>query len=102
MTKVFVKDARKSFGLVYRSEVDCAEFRGLSPTTRLVYVTLALFASRHAHEAFPRVSTLASIVGVSERTVHRALAALADAGFISINKRQLGPRRYNTYTLLDR
>jgi DNA-binding MarR family transcriptional regulator len=101
MARVSIKDARRSFGLVYRADIDCDEFRELSPTARLVYVALTLFASA-TREAYPRVSTIAAVVGVSERGVHRALVELSEAGFISIDKRQIGPRRYNTYTLLER
>ncbi len=99
---ISVSDHRKSYGVVYRADYDCDQFRRLSPITRCVYVALTLHATRQSREAWPKIESMARMVGTTPRSVQRALASLSEAGFIAITKRQQGPRRYNRYTLLDR
>lgn len=98
-----VEDRRTArFGVVYRHTMDCDAFRALSPSTRLVYIALLTFAGRESHQAWPKVRTLARIVGVSERTTWRAINSLRSSGFIEVSKRWFtSTRRVNLYTLTD-
>lgn len=54
----------------------------ISPDARLVLVSLADYAHPDGTGAFPSVATLAARLGVTERSVRRGLATLAERGLI--------------------
>ena len=98
-----VEDRRKArFGVIYRHTMDRDDFRGLTPTTRLVYFAILTFVGRATNQAWPKAKTLSKLVGVSERTVWRAVRDLQKAGFVEVSKRWFtSTRRVNLYTLTD-
>ncbi len=65
----------------------------LSPTERLVYLSLFHFADSTTGKCFPSASTLANCTGYNERTVRTALKKLEEAGFIQREHRPGAPGR---------
>lgn len=96
-----VVDRRKArFAVVYESDWDHPRMRALSPSFRCVYVTLCLHAAKGSGQCWPKVEAMQDILGFCESTCRKAIAALAEAGFIEIGKVQLKRRRINVYTLV--
>ena len=102
MAEFQVIDKRRSrFAAIYAAEWDTDRFRTLSPTTRVVYVSLCLFAGATTHQCWPKVRRLEGMTGLSERTVRRSISKLAALGYIVVGKVQLKRKRINVYTLLS-
>lgn len=76
------KDKRhvQRWGQVSLDDIDSVEFRSLKPAAVRVYLALLPFAKDGI--AWPRRSTLATITGVAEENVSRAVAQLEGAGFL--------------------
>jgi len=97
-----VNDRRtRPYGLVFRDHIDTDKFRKLTAAARIVYFTLTTFAGSDG-QAWPKQSTLADFTGYDQRTIRRAIAELAGAGFILSQTRDPSSwRRTNVYTLID-
>lgn len=69
-----------------------------------VYFCLARYANRETDEAFPAISTLERLTGMSRNTVRASLKRLEELRYISIEPRHLEGKnafQSNLYTLLD-
>lgn len=60
------------------------EVRGITPTERAVLYMLADIASERdgKQQAWPSAATISESIGISHRTVQRALASLEEKGFL--------------------
>lgn len=83
-----------SFGVLAESE--------LSPTARLVGVSLMYYANRKNGLCYPSVATIADACGLKPTAVKRALAELRDDGFISWESTvpKNGNSKVNHYNIL--
>ena len=83
----------RAMDLVYDMEVK-------DPVAKFVLLTIA----KHADEkmqAFPSAERLASLTGLSERTVQRKIKSLHDGGFLAVSNRKAnGKMTSNFYTIL--
>jgi len=77
------------------------ETRGLKPSTRLVFLTLADYCDREGRNAFPSTQTIARDTEVSVRTVQHALGDLLGLGLIAIDV-PATPKKPTTYRLFPR
>jgi len=97
-----VRDGRSGYGVVFLSHMDTDEFRKLSTGSRCVYFALLPYAGRETQKCWPKISSLAKVVGFSERTIYRAIKELADAKYIHVGKKEFSKtRRVNLYTILE-
>jgi hypothetical protein len=79
--------------------VDCSVFDEIEdPLHYRLMTVLQRFADRDG-EAWPAVRTLAELVKKPRSTVHDALAAMEDVGYVAIERR---PNRSNLYRLAER
>lgn len=69
-----------------------------SPVESKVWRIIARHADRRTHRAWPGLERIAELVGVSESTAKRAIAALVKGGALVVERR---PQRTNVYTLLS-
>lgn len=69
---------------------DGPAYRGISPTARLLFCTLASYADDDGSNCYPRQQTLADALGVSRMTISRLRAALIRAGLIRTKRRRYG------------
>lgn len=75
---------------------------GLTPTERLVGLTLSLHMDRDGGSCWPSLTTLANETGLSRRTVIRALNTLDAEGYIKRARGGPGrPTRYEGSLLSD-
>ena len=97
-----VVDSRKRrFGIVHLDDFDSDRFRSLSPSHRLIYVSLCMFVGRQTGTCYPKISRLARMTGFSRSTIFRALNKLESLEFVERQKLHLSKaRRINLYTLL--
>lgn len=85
--------ATSALDLVYAAEPsdelrEACQRHHVSPeTARLVVIVLATLTNGR-NQAWPSVGYLARVCWLDERRVRRALAALQDAGLVSLNGRQ--------------
>lgn len=89
-----------NFGIIYTPALKKAP----NPSAKLVYSALATFADAKSREAFPKHDTIADMLGISERTVRRAISDLKDAELIEIvgtKRSRNGYKSANVYRLLD-
>jgi DNA-binding transcriptional ArsR family regulator len=59
---------------------------GVSPTARAIAYRLALYADADTHAAWPRVATLARLIGVDPGNIRRAIYALEEAGLVIVER----------------
>jgi hypothetical protein len=74
------------WSLIGRRDVS-AVCRDCGPTALAVLVLIDTFADRDGRGAWPRQQVIADELGVSRRSVSRAVAALKRAGHLSMNRR---------------
>lgn len=79
-----VSDARgrAPFGVVYRDDLSHPVIRALSARAFRLYVALTTYARSGRGRVHPSRATLADLLGVSMRTVQRAMAELVSAGVV--------------------
>lgn len=68
----------------------------LTPAAKLVWMALAGHVGRHGLAAWPSISRLAQRTGLSQPTVKRAVASLADVGLVEIER---SPGESNHYRI---
>lgn len=71
------------------------------PVAKFVLLTIA----KHADEkmqCFPSMDRLASLTGLSPRTVQRKITALRKDGFLSVSNRSVGGKRTSNYYTISR
>ena len=102
MPDVVVLDARDKFGVVFRREIDSDVFRALTPTAKMAYIVLTLYATKDSRESFPKQATIAQIVGVTRPAVNKAIGELVEAKLVSRKTVATGSGRttMTVYTLL--
>ncbi len=66
----------------------------IEPRHKLVGVAVALRMNHRTEESYPKTATIALDVGVSVRTVIRALKILEGKGLLKITRRKRGVNRY--------
>ena len=84
----------RAMDLVYDMEVS-------DPVAKFVLLTIA----KHADEkmqCFPSMDRLASLTGLSPRTVQRKITALRKDGFLSVSNRSVGGKRTSNYYTISR
>ena len=84
----------RAMDLVYDMEV-------ADPVAKFVLLTIA----KHADEkmqCFPSMDRLASLTGLSPRTVQRKITALRKDGFLSVSNRSVGGKRTSNYYTISR
>ena len=84
----------RAMDLVYDMEV-------ADPVAKFVLLTIA----KHADEkmqCFPSMDRLASLTGLSSRTVQRKITALRKDGFLSASNRSVGGKRTSNYYTISR
>ena len=84
----------RAMDLVYDMEV-------ADPVAKFVLLTIA----KHADEkmqCFPSMDRLASLTGLSSRTVQRKITALRKDGFLSVSNRSVGGKRTSNYYTISR
>lgn len=84
----------RAMDLVYDMEVT-------DPVAKFVLLTIA----KHADEkmqCFPSMDRLASLTGLSPRTVQRKITALRKDGFLSVSNRSIGGKRTSNYYTISR
>lgn len=84
----------RAMDLVYDMEV-------ADPVAKFVLLTIA----KHADEkmqCFPSMDRLASLTGLSSRTVQRKITALRKDGFLSVSNRSIGGKRISNYYTISR
>ena len=84
----------RAMDLVYDMEV-------ADPVAKFVLLTIA----KHADEkmqCFPSMDRLASLTGLSPRTVQRKVNALRKDGFLSVSNRSVGGKRTSNYYTISR
>ena len=84
----------RAMDLVYDMEV-------ADPVAKFVLLTIA----KHADEKmqrFPSMDRLASLTGLSPRTVQRKITALRKDGFLSVSNRSVGGKRTSNYYTISR
>ena len=60
----------------------------LSPTQKLIALTIAGFANSHGEMAdYPCIDEVARLTGTSKTTVERTISVLEDGGFLRIEQR---------------
>ena len=83
----------RAMDLVYDMEVT-------DPVAKFVLLTIAKHADERM-QCFPSMDRLASLTGLSPRTVQRKVTALRKDGFLSVSNRSIGGKRIsNYYTIL--
>jgi hypothetical protein len=77
--------------------------RQLGPVGIALYTALKLYANRTTQQCFPKVTTLATLIGASPRTVKQHLPMLYRLGLVQVRPRYLSAskRTSNLYTLVD-
>lgn len=78
----------------------------LSPTEMMVLLNVLLHWWRDDEWPYPRVSTIAERMGISRRTVERAICGLRERGLVVHRKSELvgngpAPRRFDLSGLID-
>ncbi len=98
-----VQDGRRTprHGIIWAEDWDAPRFRLLSPIQRCVYVTLVTYASGGRGEVWPKQATIAGVVGITLRATEKAIARLAELGYLRVTRQAGGTRRRNVYTLLS-
>ena len=84
----------RAMDLVYDMQV-------ADPVAKFVLLTIA----KHADEkmqCFPSMDRLASLTGLSPRTVQRKITALRKDGFLSVSNRSVGGKRTSNYYTISR
>lgn len=71
---------------------------GLSTSARLVYAALCLWRDRETDTCYPSNTTLSATLGVSQRTVIRALEELSARGWIERRERFVEGRQTTSLT----
>ena len=66
----------------------------IEPSHKVVGVAVALRMNHRTEESYPRTATIALDVGMSVRTVIRALKVLEGRGLLTITRRKRGVNRY--------
>lgn len=83
----------RAMDLVYDMQVT-------DPVAKFVLLTIAKHADERM-QCFPSMDRLASLTGLSPRTVQRKVTALRKDGFLSVSNRSIGGKRIsNYYTIL--
>lgn len=72
----------------------------ISATAKALYLVLAVFRNRETDECYPSNGYLAKALGLSERTVTRALTELVDSGVIERVPQFRDGRQVNSMTRL--
>jgi uncharacterized membrane protein len=75
------------------------DYHTLSPTLRVVYITLKLYSSKNGI-CYPSQALLSKTAGLSKSTILRSLRLLEKKGWIKIEKRYGKNRKTNVYHLL--
>lgn len=88
---------QNTFGVVTS---DVALDPSISPTAKAVYLVLAVFRDRETDECYPSNRYLAAALGISERTVIRALRELSEGGVIRRVSQHREGRQVNSLTVL--
>ena len=73
--------------------------RKLKVENRVLFA-LCLHLGKDSNIVFPGYSTIALYANVSENNIRRALSKLSELGFISIEKRKMGRKSQNYYSIL--
>lgn len=73
------------FVTVPNSLVECEE---INPKSLVVYCILKKYMNKDTKECYPKIETIASAVGASEKSIRTALKELETNGFISITRRK--------------
>lgn len=91
---------QRKWTMVYN---DFLESNLLSPTEKIIFITIKKFADNESLTAFPSINTIANYTGLSRRGVIKSLKSMAEKGVIKIEKRESSERGHenNLYTLYD-
>ena len=84
----------RAMDLVYDMEV-------ADPVAKFVLLTIAKHADERM-QCFPSMDRLASLTGLSPRTVQRKITALRKDGFLSVSNRSVGGKRTSNYYTISR
>ena len=84
----------RAMDLVYDMEV-------ADPVAKFVLLTIAKHADERM-QCFPSMDRLASLTGLSSRTVQRKVTALRKDGFLSVSNRSIGGKRISNYYTISR
>lgn len=103
MDKRTVIDFRKRRFVQVTREVIHNEALLTKPVEIAVYAVLCMYADNVTKETHPSVATIARKARCSEKSVHRAIQTLKDAGYIDVINRydHNGFKTSNQYALLD-
>lgn len=99
MKSVEVKSQAIPFFMV---PVEIFDDSGISPFEKLVYCGLRRYADTETGKCFPSLKTVATMIGVSRKTIQRALDGLTAKGWISRTlRREEGKKEYTStlYTI---
>lgn len=95
-----IREAKKSsFYVKITKNMFLNDYHRLSPTLRVVYITLKLYASQNG-VCYPSYALLGRTAGLSKSTIKRSLKLLEDKGWIRIEKRYQKNGKTNVYFLL--
>ncbi len=90
---------REPFGKLPVRILECGGLASMTKRSELaVYVAIALHVDGSTWSAYPSVATIMRLTGASERTVQRAIHALADRGLVQVHAGG-GRGLTNTFTL---
>jgi len=84
----------RAMDLVYDMQV-------ADPVAKFVLLTIAKHADERM-QCFPSMDRLASLTGLSPRTVQRKVTALRKDGFLSVSNRSIGGKRTSNYYTISR
>jgi hypothetical protein len=84
----------RAMDLVYDMQVT-------DPVAKFVLLTIAKHADERM-QCFPSMDRLASLTGLSPRTVQRKVTALRKDGFLSVSNRSIGGKRTSNYYTISR
>lgn len=100
LLKKQIAEAKKSsFYVKITKNMFLNDYHTLSPTLRVVYITLKLYASQNG-VCYPSHELLGRTAGLSKSTIIRSLKLLEDKGWIKIEKRYKKNGKSNVYHLL--
>lgn len=91
------RERRDWFGTVTG---DVAHDPTISVTAKAVYLSLSIWRNQETNECFPSNKTIAAGLGVSERTVIRAIVELEQAGVVHRIPQFRDGRQVNSLTVL--
>lgn len=95
-----LKEAKKSsFYVKITKKMFLNDYHSLSPTLRVVYITLKLYSSKNG-VCYPSHALLARTAGLSKSTIIRSLRKLEKKGWIKRQKKAGKTKKSNVYYLL--